>query len=412
MPAGAPLSRPTTLYRGGTVRTPGVPAAQALLVVGDRVAWVGSDEAAAAHAASADEVVELAGALVAPAFVDAHAHVTETGLALTGIDLRAATRLPDVLARLERAARHGTGPLLGHGWDERSWPEQRPPTRAELDRAGGGRQVYLARVDVHSAVISTALAEAYGLREQAGWSDDGRIERDAHHAARALTRQGISAGERDGLQRAALAAAAAAGIGCLHEMSAPHIAPPDDLAALLTPEGAHARPDVVGYRGALARDDAERAALVAELGLPPGAALRGLAGDLCVDGSVGSRTAAMRHPYADADTCGHTYLDADQVGDHLVACTAAGLQAGFHVIGDGALDVVAAGLRAAADRVGVPALRGAGHRLEHVELADPGHIRLLADLAVVASVQPAFDAAWGGGDQMYARGSASTGRWP
>ena len=55
----------------------------------------------------------------------------------------------------------------------------------------------------------------------------------------------------------------------------------------------------------------------------------GLAGDLCVDGAIGSRTASLREPYADAETCGARYLSEQQIADHVIACTRAGLQAGF-----------------------------------------------------------------------------------
>ena len=390
---------PTTLYRGGVVYAPSLPEATALLVVDDRVAWLGNDADVQRHLDAADDVVDLDGALVTPAFVDAHVHVTETGLAQTGVDLSDATGVADALARVERAARRTDGPVHGHGWDERLWPERRPPTRAELDRAAGGRPVYLSRVDVHSAVVSSAMAERAGLVNLAGWSDDGRVERDAHHAARAAHRGALTPTDRAPLHAAALGAAAAAGIGCVHEMSAPHIVPPDDLCQLVRADHpVRVRP----FRGAAVCDASELAEIVAELGLPPDVPFAGLAGDLCVDGSIGSRTAAMRDPYADADTCGHTYLDAQQVRDHVVTCTHAALPAGFHVIGDRALDVVLEGLLAAESKVGAAALRAVGHRLEHLELVDADAIGTLARLGVTVSVQPAFDAAWGGDDGMYA----------
>ena len=71
------------LLRGGRVHSPTDPRATALLVEDGRVAWVGSDSGAAAHADAADNVVDLAGALVTPAFVDAHVHSTATGMMLT-----------------------------------------------------------------------------------------------------------------------------------------------------------------------------------------------------------------------------------------------------------------------------------------------------------------------------------------
>ena len=151
------------LLRGGHVLTPDHPAATSVLVVDDRVAWVGTDPTA-----DADEVVELDGALVTPAFVDAHVHATATGLALDGLDLSSTRSLHEALDALAAyALRSPTSVLLGHGWDESSWPEGRPPSREEVDRAAGGRAAYLTRIDVHSAAVSSELLvrapEAAGL---------------------------------------------------------------------------------------------------------------------------------------------------------------------------------------------------------------------------------------------------------
>jgi predicted amidohydrolase YtcJ len=398
----SPTSR--TVLRGGTVLTGDAGSPVTAMAVEDGVVtWLGDDSDVGVD--RADAVVELAGALVTPAFVDAHTHTTETGLALRGVDLTGSPSLADALNRLARAARAGGGrPVLGHGWDERRWPEGRPPTRAELDRASYGGVVYLSRVDVHSAVVSSALAAAAGLRDLPGWSDDGRVERDAHHAARTATRDGIAPGLRRELQVEALSAAAAAGIGTVHEMSAPHIASEDDLHDLLVLSADRVDlPRVVPYRGQLV-SDAEGARRVGHRFAVPGAEpLAGLAGDLCADGSIGSRTAALRTPYSDDDsTSGHAYLTAAQIGDHVVACTRAGLQAGFHVIGDAGLDAVLQGFEAAVDRLGLEAVRDGRHRLEHVEMADDDAIADLARFGVLASVQPVFDAWWGGSAGLYA----------
>jgi predicted amidohydrolase YtcJ len=181
----------STLYRHGVVHSPADPFAEALLVEDGTVAWMGSDDTADGLVAGVDEVVELEGALVAPAFVDAHVHLLETALASAGLDLRAeagVTGVGDVLDAVARAAAERAAgdrrPVRGTGWDEGTWPERRPPTLAELDAAGQGLPVYLARVDVHSAVVSSALADLAGLRALPGWSDDGRVEGAAHHAAR------------------------------------------------------------------------------------------------------------------------------------------------------------------------------------------------------------------------------------
>ncbi|MEU7168974.1 amidohydrolase family protein, partial [Streptomyces morookaense] len=83
----------TVLLRNGTVHSPADPFATAMVVERGSVAWVGSEGAADSFADGVDEVVDLDGALVTPAFTDAHVHTTATGLALTGLDLTGARTL-------------------------------------------------------------------------------------------------------------------------------------------------------------------------------------------------------------------------------------------------------------------------------------------------------------------------------
>ena len=383
-----------TLLRNGTVFSPADPSATAFLVVGDRVAWVGGEDSAQSHRDSVDAVVDLEGALVTPAFVDAHVHVTETGLARDGVDLTGSVSLSELLDRVAAHARSRPGqPVLGHGWDERSWPEARPPTRAEVDQAAGGAVAYLSRIDVHSAVVSTALVDgAPGIARAAGFSD-GLVRRDAHHLARRATRDRLTPQRRSDLQRATLGHAAAAGIGALHEIGAPHIAGPDDLTGLLVLAAEMAWPDVYAYWGAT--DDGVETAV--RLGCA------GAAGDLNLDGSLGSRTARLSEPYADApDQSGFLYLDLDAATEHVVSCTRAGIQAGFHCIGDEAVRVGVTAIGRAADRCGLAEVVSARHRLEHVEMITSDLVARMARLGVVASVQPRFDECWGGDGGMYA----------
>lgn len=354
-----------------------------MAVTDGTIVWIGQDSVGLALHPDA-EVVQLDGAFVAPAFVDAHVHATSAGLLLTGLDLTGCGSLAECLD----AVRAADGPLVwGHGWDETRWPEGRPPTRAELDEAAGGARVYLSRIDVHSALASSALVDAApGAREADGWSEDGPLARAAHHHIRAVAKDAIPVEQRRVAQRAFLAHAASKGVAAVHECAGPDISSVDDLADLLALTDG---PQVVGYWG-----DTE------PIDLP----VHGLAGDLFVDGALGSRTAALHQPYDDArDTSGALYRDAEAIASHLVRCTEAKLQAGFHVIGDAAMTAVVDGFELAAERVGAPALAARRHRLEHVEMITPDQAKALGAYGVVASVQPLFDAEWGGPEGMYAQ---------
>ncbi|MER5678159.1 MULTISPECIES: amidohydrolase [Streptomyces] len=389
----------TVLLRGGDVHSPADPFATAMVVERGHVAWVGSEGAADAFASGVDEVIDLEGALVTPAFTDSHVHTTSTGLALTGLDLSGARTLAEALERVRAfASDQADGAvILGHGWDAARWPEQRPPSRRELDEAAGGRALYLPRVDVHSAVVTTALLDLVpGVTGRTGYHPDGPLTGDAHHAVRAAAHGAVTPAQRARAQRAALAHAASLGIGTVHECAGPEISDEEDFTALLGLASEQPGPRVFGY-WAEPVEDAKGARRIRELGAV------GAAGDLFVDGSLGSHTALLHEPYADAPHTGEGRLDAAAIAAHVTACTEAGLQAGFHAIGDAAVSAVVAGVRAAAETLGLARIRAARHRVEHAEMLTPETVAAFAELGLTASVQPAFDAAWGGPDGMYAR---------
>ncbi|MFD8411216.1 amidohydrolase [Streptomyces sp. NPDC059650] len=380
----------TVLLRGGEVHSPADPFATAMVVERGHIAWVGSEGAADAFAQGVDEVVDLDGALVTPAFTDAHVHTTSAGLALTGLDLSGAASLTEALqmVRAHAARRPGDRVLLGHGWDAARWPERRAPHRAELDEAAGGRPLYLSRIDVHSAVVTTALLDLVPAVTVRG---DEPLTRDDHHAVRKAALAAVTPVQRAEAQRAALDHAASLGIGSVHECGGPDISSAEDFADLLNLARERPGPRVFGY---WADRDLEQAKALGAIGA---------AGDLFADGALGSHTACLHAPYADAaHSTGTGYLDAAEIAEHVTACTEAGLQAGFHAIGDAALTAVVEGFRTAAARLGLARVRAARHRVEHAEMMTPQTIAAFAELGLTASVQPAFDAAWGGEDGMYA----------
>ena len=130
-----------TLYRNGVIHSPTDPFAEAILVADGQVAWMGSDDTVHAVIDGADEVVDLGGALVTPAFVDAHAHVLETGFALAGLDLS-----PAADASRARPGRGGRTGLpqprrLGLGArDDLVRRGHRPAGRRRLVRPGSGER--------------------------------------------------------------------------------------------------------------------------------------------------------------------------------------------------------------------------------------------------------------------------------
>ncbi|SBT41636.1 amidohydrolase [Micromonospora auratinigra] len=384
------MTNPSILYRGGVLHCPADPSATALLVRDGRIAWLGAD----ADAPGADRVVELDGALVTPAFVDAHVHATDTGLALSGLDLsavRSAGELLDAVAGFA-AGLPGDAVVLGHGWDDSTWPVPQPPDAGALDRAAGGRRVYLSQASIHSALVSAALLAACpDAAAAAGFDPSGWLRRDAHHVVRAAAFASVTRAQRVDAQRRALGHAASLGIAAVHECGGPEISDEEDFTGLLAISG-QGVPEVYGYWGELLG-----AARARELGAV------GAGGDLFADGALGSRTAHVSAAYLDGEPggCGHGYVSAEQVREHLLDCAAHGLQGGFHAIGDAAIATVLQGFAGAARTLGVDRLRAARHRIEHAEIMSKRLIAGFVEYGIVASMQPAFDRLWGGAGRMY-----------
>jgi predicted amidohydrolase YtcJ len=389
---------PATLLVHGRVHSPTHPDATSMAVRDGVVAWLGSDDVGRGQFPDA-EVVDLDGGFVAPAFVDSHIHLTATGLSLTGLDLRASTSRRHCLRMIaDYAAAHPGQPVWGHGWDESAWPENAPPSTADLDAVLGNRPAYLARVDVHSALASTGLRDRVpGLPTANGFAENRPLVADAHHLVRAAARDLLTAGQRAEARVAALDAAAASGIVAVHECAGPEIGGLDDWHELRTLSQAHGV-QVTGYWGEAVTSPAQARAVIEQTGAA------GLAGDLFVDGALGSRTAWLHEPYADAaDRVGTCYLDPEVITAHVRACTEAGVTAGFHVIGDAAVSGVVAAFQRVVEDLGVAAVARCGHRLEHLEMVTADQAAKLGAWGVMASMQPNFDALWGGHDGMYAR---------
>ena len=386
------------LITGAVIYTPqylfSAAAPTSLLITDGIITWIGKD--ASKHHDFADAIVDVDGALVMPGFVDAHVHTTNTGIILMGLDLSTTTSLTEALTLISEAAKTARGGvLIGHGWDETRWPEGRAPTRTEVDRATWGSVAYLSRIDVHSAVVSSALlASLPGIEQVAGFRNDGLLSRAAHHLAREKALDSIGSGQRASAHRATRTHASTHGIVSMHEMAGPTISSSDDLRELLELAAHEPGPLVTGYWGELASHGGIERAI--ELGAI------GVAGDLFIDGALGSRTACLRAHYEDEPaTDGAQYLSAEDIEDHVIRATENGLQAGFHVIGDKATDIVMSGFRAAASRCGADSIRAGAHRLEHAEMLDDDHIAAMSELGVTASMQSMFDALWGSPGGMY-----------
>ena len=380
-----------TLYRASRVHTlssrqPG----EWLLVDGRHVERVGTGEPP-----SADRIVDLPGTTILPGFVDAHVHLTGTGVHLQAPGLGTATSREALLELLRGIVGEREGPVLVHGFDESKWTERAVPTLADLD-AVSERPLAVVRIDGHVTIgNSTALNHAdvldrEGVERDARGGLTGRVTRDANATLRRWFSMHLVDRDIEQLQLAAASRAVAHGVTTVHEMSMPHERGLRDLEVLL---GHRARlpTDVVTY---VATMDVPQ---VMDLGLST------IGGDLPVDGSIGARTAAVAEPFVDGGT-GTRYYDDDQLATFFHDGHLAGLQVGVHAIGDAAIEQVVSTwerVYQALDSRGRRHFRARRHRVEHFEMASTPIVERAAALGLAISVQPTFDAEWGAPTGLY-----------
>ena len=384
-----------TLITNSVIYSNSNPQATALLIDGAEIVWIGDHDVAAGHMESADTVIDAGGYFVAPGFVDAHVHATSTGLMLSGLDLTQVTHKNELLDLLSDYAKHVNGAtILGHGWDQSNWVDPQLPSRQEIDRASWGSVVYLSRIDVHSALVSNSLiAQCREVKFLAGYGREV-VTQLAHGAARKFALGSISHSQRKTAQEHFLDHALSQGIVGVHEMAGPHVSSFSDASSLQELSSGSNVPRVAIYWGELFSEDTLN--IVREL------KAIGAGGDLFIDGAIGSHTAFLKDPYSDdPQNIGAGYLTAEQVAHHLRACTEAGIQGGFHVIGDLACEIVLTGARIAAGPAPDPEFHSLRHRLEHAEMLSESGVKEMGKLGMTASMQPLFDARWGNPGGMY-----------
>ena len=338
--------------------------------------------------------------VVVPGLIDSHTHPLEAGLQELFANLGGARSVEEVQQRLRE--RHqdalGHGMMLGFNLEPDRLRERRYPTRHELDSAIPEKPIFVYRVDGHSAVTNTAglqliLANYPGVRPPGMEGDcngrpTGVLRGEAYEKASRMFKHKLSPEPVREALRLAGNQAAAQGATTIGALVGVEDTTDDEWRVLLDGLAAMAVRTVPFLQ-------------TWEVEVPRRFGLKQAGGCLLIDGSFGSRTAALSQNYADAPgNNGASYVSDEKLLTFLRSAADAGLQTAVHAIGDRAVEqVVLCHEQLALAGSGNP-LR---HRIEHAELLNDSLIRRISRLALVLGVQPAFEAEWGGPDRMYAR---------
>ena len=396
--AAMPAAAADLIIHGGPIYTgrDAKPMVEAVAVKDGRIVFAGDQEEAMTHRQAGTEVIDLAGAAMYPGFTDAHAHLLGIGLREMTLNLEAVGSIAELKARVAQAvAEAGPGEtVFGRGWIETHWPEERFPTREDLDPVSPDTPVFLVRADGHAAVVNSAGLAAAGITAEiqapfggeilrgAGGEPTGMLIDDAMDLASELQPDEDSVDRREAYARANAVYTGRGWTG-LHNKSVAV----KDVALLerLSETG------VLALRIYNAIDRADSEAVFAEgrrASENERVATRAI--KLYMDGALGSRGALLLAPYADAEGAGLLRMKREEAMPLLERALREGIQIATHAIGDAAnrlvLDWYAEAFAAVPpkDR----AVAAPRWRIEHAQILDPADIPRFAELDVIASMQP------------------------
>ena len=382
------------IYTGEGLGTDKPQTVEAMAIAEGKVLAVGTNKDIKRLAGPKTEIRDLksasSGVLIFPGFNDAHVHLGEAGRTKLNVDLRGVESLSAMLARIESYAKAAPAGhwLTGGGWDHTLWAEKTLPTRQELDKVTEGHPAFLQRIDGHIAVANTAALKAAGITGKTVPPQGAAIDLDADGEPTGILREGAQ------------------------DLVARVIPPPnhdermrgDELAiADALAHGVTSAQDFSDWEDFLVFEALEKEGklnLRISEWLPftmPLVALKWMRADHnpddpmlhtgmlkgFMDGSLGSRTAALKAPYADdATNVGLTQFTQEQLNKMSQERAKEGFQLGFHAIGDAAAAM-------ALDAFSQPGVSTtARNRIEHAQVVDPVDIPRFAKLGVIASMQP------------------------
>jgi predicted amidohydrolase YtcJ len=380
------------IYTGDAAK----PRVEALAVKGERIIATGATQEIRAMAGEGTRVLDLQGRFAMPGFNDAHIHMANGGQARLAVELNGAATLAEFQQRIRaRLSDYKPGEwITGRGWDHTLWPGKRFPSAKDLDAVSTEHPMIFNRVDGHVAIVNSLAMKMAGITRNTQNPRGGEIERDAEGNPTGLLKENAmgmvrrqvpdpTPAQRRRAIELALEEAAQHGVTSVQDNSSWQ-----DFQVY----------DALKKEGKLTARVTEWLPFTAPLGQLEQMRRRGGTNDTwlktgalkgVVDGTLGSRTAAMIEPFADdASTRGILRIPADELKKLAIERDKAGFQIALHAIGDAANRAALDAIAAAREANGA---RDARHKVEHAQVVAPPDFVRFKELGVIASMQPCHE---------------------
>jgi predicted amidohydrolase YtcJ len=395
-----PLVHPTTYYLHGRIYTndPKHPWAEAMAVRDGQIFCIGtlSQVLLDCGGAESNDVVQLKGRFLMPGFNDAHTHLGGAGRDKLTVVLNGASSSADLLSLVRAAAeKHHAGEwILGSGWDQTRWADQKFPSRLDLDQVAPNNPVYLEHISGHIAVANSLALKHAEITAGTPNPPGGEIERFADGEPSGVLKENAEelvtvrvpdpapAERRNGIEMV-LEELARNGVTSVQDFSEwedfrvfGDLKQEKKLTVRIT--------EWLPFDLSLDELQNRRAQGGATDPWLRTGALKGF-----LDGALGTRTAALLAPYSDdPSTSGILRVDPEKLKAMAIERDRLGFQIAFHAIGDRA-NRLALDTFESLIRINPP--RDRRNRIEHAQVVAPQDIARFGELHVIASMQPSHE---------------------
>ncbi|MDR2295777.1 MAG: amidohydrolase [Clostridiales Family XIII bacterium] len=376
-----------SLYRGGTVITVNrnEDIADWVAVKDGRIAAVG----AAKDEPKALEVFDLDGAVLLPGLYDAHCHVMPTGFFLDGVNLLETKCLEEVLQLLKnRCTRTRKGEwVFGAGFMAQNMKEGRFPNRSELDAVSCDHPIMITAQTLHGGAFNTNalgrinIPDAVGVGRAADGSLDGTLlSDDAFFPAVSQVMGLLPEAKLKAFIESCADYARKRGVTSIIGLLGQFVDGDTDVEIAERDKAEFPVNLVTFYQ----TWDIEK---IRKYKLPR------IGGCLTLDGAGFEYTMALQNVYTERpERRGFLIHTDEEIYKLLSQAHREGIQTAFHALGDRAIDQLLFVFRQVIGEQGNKDLR---HRVEHFSLPWDIHMDMLAEMKLVASMQPAFSGLWG-----------------
>lgn len=374
--------------------------ASAVAIKNGKFLEIGSDTNLCLLKNKSERVIDLKGKTVLPGLTDTHTHLMDTGLNMLGADVtnaKSISEIQDIFHQYAKTVPAGQW-ILGHGFDDSTIVEKRFILMHELDTVSKTQPVCLFRRDLHSCMVNQAGWKTVNLDPKtAGIVNDekskftGVLLENAYGQTADFIFSQISDEMRlRGLQTACQYAVE-------HGLTEIHCLEGGGKIADMNVSVLRANQDKIPIRTVIYHQTTNVSQVKQE-----GYKCIGGCGFTMLDGSIGSRTAAVSEPFQDdpvyKHNCGMLFFKDSELYEFVEESHRNNLQVSMHAIGDRAIGQLLDTYEKVLKKYPRKDHR---HRLEHFELCTMEQIKKTAELGIVLAMQPAFDYLWGGANQLY-----------